>query len=146
MGLVGPVELLVLTFPGEHLAGSVVDVLSEVVTRGDVTILDLLFISRAADGTVRTRDLDDLDDGSDILALADLTATPNVLVSADDIALIESALTPGLSAAVVVYEHTWALNVARAVKDAGGEVGLHVRIPAETAITAMLASESQLPA
>lgn len=146
MALVGPVELLVLTFPGEKLAGNVVEVIRDVVTRGDLTILDLVFIFRSEDGAVRTRDLDDLDDGADILELADLAVQPTVLVSSDDVALIEDALAPGNSAIVLVYEHTWARQVARAIQQAGGEVGLHVRIPAETATAALLAAAAQMPA
>ena len=50
------------------------------------------------------------------------------------------ALEPDSSAAVIVFEHTWAARLAETVGRAGGEVGLHVRIPVADVESALAAA------
>jgi hypothetical protein len=59
------------------------------------------------------------------------------MTSEEDLAIVREAMEPGTSAAVIVFEHTWARRVAAALADAGGQVALHVRIPRDTAEAAM---------
>ncbi|MGH8773696.1 MAG: DUF6325 family protein [Jiangellaceae bacterium] len=137
----GPVEVLVLAFPGERVGSGVVDALTEVVDSGDVTILDLLFVARSAGGEVRVVEIEE---EPDAFGFGTLEVLPKALTSDDDVELIADALEPGTSAAVLVYEHAWARRITQAIVDAGGEVALHVRIPRETVDAALVAAE--LPA
>jgi Family of unknown function (DUF6325) len=131
---VGPVELIVLMFPGERPDPEVASALADVVVQGDVTVLDLVYLTHTTDGQVRVTDVaENLDDAG----FGSLEVTPQALVSEDDLDLVRDELKPGSSAAVIVYEHTWARHLAAAVEEGGGQVGLHVQIPRETVETAL---------
>jgi hypothetical protein len=134
---VGPVELIVLVFPSERADAAVVSAISEVVARGDVTVLDLIYLARTADGQVR---LVDVDENLDEVGLGSLQVMAQALVSEDDLEVLRDELDPGTSAAVIVYEHSWARRVAAAVQQAGGRVALHIQVPRDTVEAAMVAA------
>ena len=135
---VGPVELLVLSFPTENADPGVIAAMQEVVDGGFITVLDLVFLSRAADGEIREIDVtESLEDvGLGILDIGD-----QALISEDDLELARDILDPGHSAAVIVYENSWARTVSGAIADAGGELTLHVRIPRDVVEAALEAAE-----
>jgi len=122
----GPVELVVLTFPGERADPDVVGAVAKVVSQGYVTVLDLVFISRLQDGQIR---ITDVDENLDDLGFGSLEIKAQTLVNQDDMEVIRDSLEPGTSAAIIVYEESWARGVASAVRKAGGEVALHVQVP-----------------
>ena len=138
---IGPVEMVVLTFPSERADPDVVSSLAEVVEQGYATILDLVFLSRESSGEIRVVDFDeDLDEAG----LARLTvADGRAVLSDEDMDVVRETLEPGTSAALIVYENTWARRVAGAVRGAGGEVALHVQIPRETVEAALAAAEAE---
>ena len=138
---IGPVEMVVLTFPNERADPDVVSSLAEVVEQGYATILDLVFLSRESSGEIRVVDFDeDLDEAG----LARLTvADGRAVLSDEDMDVVRETLEPGTSAALIVYENTWARRVAGAVRGAGGEVALHVQIPRETVEAALAAAEAE---
>jgi hypothetical protein len=135
---VGPVELLVLSFPTEYADPGVIAAMQEVVAGGFITVLDLVFLSRSAGGEIREVDVtESLDDvGLGILEIGD-----QALISEDDLDLARDTLDPGHSAAVIVYENSWARTVSGAIADAGGELTLHVRIPRDVVEAALEAAE-----
>jgi len=135
---VGPVDLLVLSFPREKPDPGVIAALQDVVSNGSVTVLDLVFLSKGQDGVVREIDIADgqSDDGLGVLQI-----DQQALISEDDLELARDTLDPGHSAAVVIYENTWARAVSGAVADAGGELTLHVRIPRDVVEGALEAAE-----
>jgi Family of unknown function (DUF6325) len=136
---VGPVEMIVLVFPSDHIDPEVVRTLSTVVDQGFVTVLDLVFLSRTSDGLIERIDIDE-----DLAAtgLTPLQAAGQALVSDDDLEVILESLDPGMCAAVIVYEESWARGVAGAVRAADGEVALHVQVPREALEAALLATAS----
>ncbi|MHA6628498.1 DUF6325 family protein [Pseudonocardia sichuanensis] len=125
--MTGPVEILVLTFPEPQVPAAVVEGVAELVDQGTITVLDLLFVAAQDDGDVRVVEFDE---DLDRFGLARLTVRGDALLSADDLETIRDGMPPGSSALVAVYEHTWARRVSDAVRAAGGELALHVRIPA----------------
>ncbi|MGW5923038.1 DUF6325 family protein [Nocardia fluminea] len=131
----GPVEFLVLTFPGTEIDESVSAALAEVVAKGTVTLLDLIVLSMDHAGAITEREIDD-----DISAvgLTGLTAADIDLVSDDDLDVVRASMEPGTTAVVIVFEETWALRLAGAVRAADGEVALHVQVPRD-AVDAALA-------
>lgn len=133
----GPVELLVLTFPGDRVGKAVVDSIIDVVTRGDVTILDLFFFVRGDDGKLVTVEMDD-----EAFGFADLPVERLQMASIDDVEVVRGslALEEGSSAAVLVYEHTWMRRFGNAAAVAGASVGLHLQIPAVSARAALRAA------
>ena len=107
--LVGPVELLVLSFPQENADPGVIAAVQEVVDAGFVTVLDLVFLSRSATGEIREIDVSEkLDD----VGLGQLEIQEQALISEDDLELARDILDPGHSAAVIVYENSWARTVS----------------------------------
>jgi uncharacterized membrane protein len=132
-----PVELVVLTFPGSHADPSVAAVLADVVARNYVTLLDLVFLSRAVDEKVTMTDADD-DLAAVGLGMLDVQAQP--LISEHDIDRVRDGLEPGTSAAVIVYEETWARRVSDAVREAGGELSVHLSLDPTVVATALAAA------
>jgi len=93
-----------------------------------VTVLDLVFVSKGADGTVRAVEIQEDADDAFGFGVVDLDVTG--LTSSDDLDAVGEMLEPGTSAAVIVVEHTWARGFASAVMGAGGRVLMNERIPA----------------
>lgn len=124
----GPVDFIVIGFPGERAGDEVVAAFSELVASGTVTVLDLVFVSKAADGTVRAIEVQEDTDDAFGFGVVELDVTG--LTSSDDLDAVGEMLEPGTSAAVIVIEHTWARGFAAAVMSAGGRVLMNERIPA----------------
>ena len=135
----GPVELVVLTFLGERPDPDVVGAVAKVVSQGYVTVLDLVFISRLQDGQIR---ITDVDENLDDLRFGSLEIKAQTLVNEDDMDVIRDSLEPGTSAAIIVYEESWACGVASAVRKAGGEVALHVQVPRDAVDAAVAVAAS----
>jgi uncharacterized membrane protein len=137
---IGPVEMVMVTFPGERADPTVVQSIADVVDKGYVTVLDLVFVTRSTDGEVRVFDVDaDLDE----FGLGSLHPAPNALISDEDMDLVREFMQPGTSTMMIVYEETWARNVSKAVVDAGGEVALHLQLPRDTVEAAYAGATEQ---
>jgi uncharacterized protein DUF6325 len=133
----GPVELVLLTFPGERADPATVAVLHEMVAGGHVTVLDLVIVTRDGGGDVR---LTDADEDLSAVGLEPIRPAGGPLLSDADLDLVRAELPPASSAVVLVYEETWACRLTGAVQDAGGEVTLHVQLPTAVVETALAAS------
>ncbi|WP_280232924.1 DUF6325 family protein [Nocardia cyriacigeorgica] len=130
----GPVEMVVLAFPGTRIDRAVTTALAEVVDRGYVTVLDLIYLAMDDTGAIRQVEVDEpLTD----IGLDGVTVDSRGLVSDDDLDVVRAAMDPGTSAVVIVYEQTWARKLAGTVRGAGGEVALHVQIPRDAVEAAL---------
>lgn len=134
---VGPVELIVLQFPGQRADPAVAGALADVVSRGDAAVLDLVFVALTPDGMLRVTDAGDDLDG---VGLGGLQPGAQPLISRDDLDLMRDSLRPGTSAAVVAYEHRWPQRLAAAARDAGGQLALHVQVPRDAVAAAVAAA------
>ncbi|MEU0538559.1 DUF6325 family protein [Nocardia sp. NPDC005978] len=130
----GPVELVVLTFPGNVLASAVTAELRAVLDGGFVSVLDLVYLSKDADGDITEKEFGE---PLDELGLGELAAARE-LISNEDLELVRGALPAGSSAVIVVYEQTWARGLGEAVRAAGGEVELHVQVPRDVLAAALV--------
>jgi hypothetical protein len=137
MSVSGPVEILVVEFDGP-LGIAVPDALAAAIAGGTIRIVDLLFIARGEDGTVTSAEVAEDDDAA---AWAALDGEVLGLVNDEDLQAIGEALTPGGSAALVVYEHVWARPLAGALEEAGGRIALRHHVPAADAERALAALE-----
>jgi hypothetical protein len=116
-----PAELMTLVFPGERAHPGVAEVLAQVAAGRDISVLDLVFVTRTSGDLVRiTGARENLDD----TGLGALQVSAPELISEGDLGVIRDWLRPGTSAAVIAYEHSWARRLAQAVRDAGGMVML----------------------
>jgi uncharacterized membrane protein len=128
---IGPVDLLVVEFPGNQFKGEIAPALRDLVTEGTVRVLDLLFVYKDADGEVGSVELAGL--GPDLQpAFADLDGQlGGGLLDAEDVAQVGANLQPNSSAALIVWENTWAGRFVTAMENAGARVVDQARIPAE---------------
>jgi Family of unknown function (DUF6325) len=122
---IGPVKLIVLTFPGERADRAVAEALAEVVAREYATVLDVVFLTRTSDGLIR---IIDADENLDDIGLGSLKSTAQTLISEDDLDIVRGSLKPGRSAAVIAYEDRRAQRLSGVIEAAGGTVALHVRV------------------
>ena len=126
---VNQVDYMVIDFPGELPAETVVPPIQALVEAGAVEILDLAFIRRAGDGGIEAVELDALGE-AEAGAFADLTGEIHGLLSEEDLRLVGEELPPGSTAAVLVWENTATRALKRAVLASGGTVVAHERVPA----------------
>lgn len=115
----GPVEFYLVSLAEERVAESLTAAIDDLVADGTIRLLDLLVVSRAADGTTVT--------STEIDAAA--LVSPGLIGDEDVLELIDT-LEPGRSGAIVAFELTWARRLAGALAAAGGEVVRVDRIPA----------------
>ncbi|MFE5486345.1 DUF6325 family protein [Streptomyces sp. NPDC056527] len=127
---VGPVEYIAVAFPGNRFRGEIAPELKRLVASGTVRILDLTFIRKDADGVVSHVELDALDP-TEASVFDDIGGEVGGLFSQDDLDLIAEELVPNSSAAILLWEHTWAVGITGAIRRAGGEYLAHEHIPAE---------------
>jgi hypothetical protein len=125
----GAVDLAVIAFPGSQFKGEIVPALAALVDSGTITILDLVLVSKTDDGDVVIIEIDEADDPG---MFDDLDGDVTRILSDDDALAAGEALDPGNSAAVIVWENTWARALVGAIRDAGGLLVAHDRLDAET--------------
>ena len=103
----GPIDYLVVEFPGSRMTGEGLPLLVDLVDRGIIRILDLVFVKKELDGSMKGMAIADLDhDGR--LDLAVFEGASSGLLDEDDIADAGGVLEPGSSAGILVYENVWA--------------------------------------
>jgi hypothetical protein len=124
---IGPVEMLVVKFPGTQFTGDVVPALTDLVQSGTVRLLDVLFIRKDAAGQVGINEITDL--VTTDAAVAPVVAGLTDVLSEEDAEKFGEMLDVDSSAAVILFENTWAARFAEALRAARGEVVLIERIP-----------------
>jgi uncharacterized membrane protein len=124
----GPIEFLALKFPGNEFRGEIIPALSDLVEDETIRIIDLLFVQKMADGSVRVVELADLGE-EDYLSFEAVVSDVSGLLSHDDARQIANALEPNSSASLMLFENVWATKFVEAVVDAKGEVLVSERIP-----------------
>jgi len=137
----GPVDYLVLEFTGDRMTGRAMPLLLDLVDRGLIRVLDLVFVRKGEDGSVTAVAAADLDgDGSFDVAV--LAGASSGLVGADDVQAAGAALEPGTIAAVLVYENRWAAPLAVALRRDGAQLVASGRIPVQALLAALDATEA----
>jgi hypothetical protein len=125
--ITAPVDLVLLGFPGNKFTGDVAPALADLVSSGTVRILDLIFISKDADGNVVAVELDQLGDLA--AGFDDVEGEVSGLLTDEDVAAAGEELELNSSAALLMFENTWASKFVSAVRAANGELIAHERIP-----------------
>lgn len=135
----GPVEYLVVEFPGNQFKGELVPALAELTDNGTIRIIDLVFIKKDAEGDISWFEFEALDDsvGADF---DDLDGEVDDLLNEEDIAIAAEMLEPNSSAAMLVFENVWATRLRDAVVNANGRLVDNARIPAAIVNAALAAS------
>ena len=133
---IGPVEYMIVAFPGNRLKGEIVPALAELVEAGTLRIIDLAFVMKDAEGVVVTAEMGDLD--SEVFKAFDALSPETMgLLNQEDLAAAGEELEPNSSAALLVWEDVWATKLRDAILNAGGELLDLERIPHEVVKAAM---------
>ena len=136
----GPIDYLVVEFPGNKMTGEAFPILVDLADRGIIRILDLVFLRKELDGSVVGMAIADFDQDGE-LDLAVFEGASSGLLDDSDIDEAGAVLEPGSSAGVLVYENTWAAPFATALRRSGGQLVASGRIPVQAILAALEADE-----
>ncbi len=128
----GPIDYLLVEWPGKQPNGEALPHLVDLVDRGLIRILDFAFIKKEEDGSVIQLEIADL--GDEILVLEGASSG---ILSDEDTSEAAQALENGTSAALLVYENSWAAPFASAVRRSGGQLVASGRIPVNEILAAL---------
>lgn len=125
---IGPVDFLVVGFPGNKFKGEIAPAIGELVEAGTIRIIDVAFVGKDADGNAVAMELTELDPEVQA-ALDKIGVEVSGLLNEDDLMDIAADLEPNNSAALLVFENVWARKVAQSMRDAGGIMLAFERLP-----------------
>jgi hypothetical protein len=138
---VGPVDYLIVEFPGSRMTGEGLPLLVDLVERGIIRILDFVFVKKELDGSIVGLTFSDFDrDGARDLSVFE--GVSSGLLGDDDINEAGAVLEPGNSAGILVYENAWAAPLVGALRRSGAELVASGRIPADVVMAAVDAFET----
>jgi len=123
---IGPVEYILIGFPGNKFNGEIAPELAKLIDGGTIRILDLVFIMKDADGNVEALDFEDHDD---VALFHALDGEVGGMISEEDIEYAASALEPNSSAALLIWEDLWAKPFVDALRNSGAVLLEGARIP-----------------
>jgi hypothetical protein len=132
----GPVDYLVVEFPGSNFNGEIMPELVDLVERGVVRVLDLVVIKKDEDSSYEAFEFTDIEDGV-LGELRELEREFADLLSEDDISAVVDALEPGSTAGLLIYENLWAAPLASAVRRSGGQLVASGRIPVQALLAVL---------
>jgi len=137
----GPISYLVVEFPGNKVTGEGLATLTDLVDRGQIRVLDLLFASRDIDGSVRAMELRDIDCDGELDLLA-FEGASSGLLDQSDVAEGASVVEPGSSAAILIFENRWAASFTQALRGSGAELVAAGYIPLDDIARSLDAAEA----
>ncbi len=125
----GPVEVLVIAFPGNQFTGEIIPELERLVDNDTISIIDGLLVRKDADGEVSFIEFEELGGNADAERLAGVMNQLESLISDEDVAELAASLEPNSSEAILVFEHTWAKPLRDAIVASGGVLADNFRVP-----------------
>ena len=132
---IGPVEYMIVSFPGNQFKGEIAPALAKLVEANTIRIIDLAFVGKNADGEIVAFELSDLDDevrsGLEALGLEG-----SGFLGEEDLMDAAAELEPNSSAAMLLWEDVWAAELADALRGAGGELVALGRLPHDAVMEA----------
>ena len=138
---IGPVSYLIVEFPGSKMTGEGLPILVDLVDQGVIRILDLLFVTRDEDGTLRGVEVTDIDHDGE-LDLAVFEGAASGLLDQSDLDDAAAVLEPGSSAAILLFENTWARTFTQALRNGGAEVVAAGYVPLDAIAESLDAAEA----
>ena len=137
----GPVDYIVVEFPAgaSNFTGEMSEELLRLVDAGTIRLIDILILTKDADGSVDAMELSDIDELGDLQRLeADLAE----LLAAEDVEHLAAAMEPGSTAGVLIWENLWAAPFASAARRSGGQLIADGRIPIQAIIASIEADDA----
>jgi hypothetical protein len=134
----GPISYLIVEFPGNKMTGEGFEILIDLVDRGLVRILDLTFVTRDEDGSVRGLQLQEIDSAFDLTVFEGASSG---MLDDSDYADAASVITPGSSAGILIFENRWATSFVQALRRADAQLVAAGYIPQDTVLASLDATE-----
>lgn len=137
----GPVDYLVVEFPAgaSKFTGEMLDELMTLVNAGVIRVIDMLILTKDADGKLDVIELDDL---AELGELETISAQLAQMLAEEDVVNLAAAMKPGSTAGVLIWENLWAAPFGAAARRAGGQLIANGRIPIQAIIAAIEADEA----
>ena len=137
----GPVDYLIVEFPAgaSNFTGEMAKELLALVDAGTIRVIDVLILTKDADGTVEAMELSDV---GELGELQTLEAELAELLAEEDVENLAAAMEPGSTAGVLIWENLWAAPFAAAARRSGGQLIANGRIPIQAIIASIEADES----
>lgn len=130
----GPVEVMVLTFPDASGMRSIAGELEKLVATDRIAVIDAVCVTRDESGAVEAHDLAK----DEVPGFERIAPDPRDLLSDSDAEIVGEGLEPGTVALVLALEHRWAFGFYEVLREGGGEIALHVQIDHEDAVAALV--------
>jgi len=118
---IGPLEYVVIGVNNQQLKSALIAELNEIHETGKIRVVDLIFVTKSADGTVMSQEMRDLNE-EESAAYGGIADDLMGLLTAQDIEQLSGQIPPDTSALVILFEHTWVIGLAEAVREGGGVV------------------------
>jgi len=136
----GPVDYIVVEFPAgaSNFTGEMTEELIRLVDSGTIRLIDVLILTKDADGSVEAMELSDIDNLGELQALEAELAE---LLAAEDVEHLAAAMEPGSTAGVLIWENLWAAGFGSAARRSGGRLIANGRIPIQAIIASIEADE-----
>jgi len=125
----GPIEVLVISFPGNQFNGAIIPELERLVDNDTISIIDGVLVQKDADGEVTFTEFEELGGNADAERLANVMDQLESLISDEDVQELAASLEPDSSEAILVFEHTWAKPLRDAIVESGGQLANNFRVP-----------------
>jgi len=137
--VIGPVSYLIVEFPANSVTGEGLPKLVDLVERGIIRLLDLVFVNRGEDGTMTVVEFSDFGDEVDLTVFEGASSG---ILDQSDIDDAAEAIEPGASAAIVVFENTWAAPLVGSLRGRGADIVAAGYIPHDVLIESLDATEA----
>lgn len=118
---IGPLEYVVIGVTDRQLKNDLISELNAIQEAGKIRVVDLIFVSKSADGAVAMQEVSELVE-EELAEYGDIAINLMGLLTAEDISQLTAQIPPDSSAVVILIEHTWVIGLTEAVRKNGGAV------------------------
>jgi hypothetical protein len=139
---VGPVDFIVLSFPGNQFKGEIIPAIQSLVDAGTIRIIDILLAVRVGEEDVRVLELQEIENEL-LQRFEPVVGEITGLLTESDVRHLSAGMEPDSTLALLLFENTWARKVGDAIEAADGRVMLFERIP-RPVVQELIAEREQL--
>ena len=118
---IGPLEYAVIGVSDLQRAHALISEMNAIQAAGQVRVVDLVFVEKAANGTVVMKEASDLSE-AELAAYGGITGNLMGLLTAQDVEQLAEPIPSETSALIVLFEHTWVIGLTEAVRQGGAVV------------------------
>ena len=137
----GPVDYVIIEFPAgaSNFTGEMAKELLALVDAGTIRVIDILILTKDADGAVDAMELSDIGELGELQALEAQLAE---LLAENDVEQLAASMEPDSTAGVLIWENLWAAPFASAARRAGGQLIANGRIPIQAIVASIEADKT----